>query len=273
MRGVLRAELLKLRKRPAPWVLLAVLVVTQALFGYATLYAVFQMGSEELAYRDEHLRAHLLPRALVGNALGALAGTGGALALILGALAMGSEFRWGTLKTIVTQGPSRLALGGGKLVALASALGVFTAVSFLVALGCSTVIAALEDVPVVLPSAGTVVAGLGAGWLLMLAWGALGFLLATALRGAGLAVGLGLVYQLVIEGLLVTAVPWPARIGEVLRAALIGTNAGALGRHFGVLAGPGFLDAPPVQAAAVLVAYLMVFVLLALLLLRRRDIL
>ncbi len=273
MRGVLRAELLKLRKRSAPWVLLTVLVLTQALFGYGSLYAVLQMESEELGYRDEQLRAHLMPSTFVGNALGALAGTGGALALILGALAMGSEFRWGTLKTIVTQGPSRLVLGGGKLIALAVALSAFTMISFLVAFGCSMVIAALEGMPVVLPSAGTVVAGLGAGWLLMSVWGSLGFLLATALRGTGLAVGLGLVYQLVIESLLVTAVPWPVRTGEAFRAALIGTNAGALGRHFGVLAGHGFLDAPAVQAAAVLGAYLTVFVLLAVLLLRRCDVL
>ena len=37
--------------------------------------------------------------------------------LVLGVLAVGGEYGWGTWKTVLTQGPSRLTVYGGKLFA------------------------------------------------------------------------------------------------------------------------------------------------------------
>ena len=43
---------------------------------------------------------------------------GGAIVMILGALAVGSGYGWGTWKTVYTQGPSRAAAFGGTLLTL-----------------------------------------------------------------------------------------------------------------------------------------------------------
>ena len=45
--------------------------------------------------------------------------------VIMGAMAAGSEYGWGTLKTVLSQRPGKLAMLSGKLLALALLLLVF----------------------------------------------------------------------------------------------------------------------------------------------------
>jgi len=273
MWSALRAELLKLRKRPALWVLLAVLVGVQVLFGYVFVYVFLGLETEAPDVRVYQLLDRLMPQEFVTSALGDLAGMGAALAIILGVLVVGSEYRWNTLKTIATQGPPRPALAAGKLGSLAAAMFVFTVAYLLTALVCSSIVASLEGEPVVLPSAGIIAGGLGAGWLVLSAWATFGALLAVALRGTGLAIGLGLLYALVLEELLLAALfPWSETIDRVLHAVLPGSNANALVQHLGVPPGPPASPLSALTVATVMLGYLVLFSLGAGLIFHRRDI-
>jgi len=86
------------------------------------------------------------------------------------------------------------------------ALGIVL-VSFVVALFAAgaiagVVIATIEDAPVAWPSAWLLARGMAAGWLILATWAALGVLLGIATRGTSLAIGLGILYALVVAGLL-----------------------------------------------------------------------
>jgi len=267
------AELLKLRKRPAVWVLAAIMLASLVVFGYLVtyLFLVAEVGGPVPA--DADFLPDLLPAHAVANAVSGLAGFGGTFGLILGALAAGSEYSWGTAKTIVTQGPSRSAIGAGKVVGLAAVTLVLAVAYLVTALLCSLVVAAAEGASSGLPDAATVVGGLGAAWLVLTVWTALGVVLAVLFRGTGLAIGLGLVYVLVVEQLAVS-LPLPEALSDALRASLLGPSSLALAGGFGDLAstataGGTVLDPGP--AAAVLAVYLVVFLAVAWLVFTRQE--
>jgi ABC-type transport system involved in multi-copper enzyme maturation permease subunit len=273
MWGDVRAETLKLVKRPAVWLLLAVALVLSLTFTYLVPYAGYAGGTG--GPRAERGLAALLPAELVGNSIGGLPVFLGALMLILGVLAVGGEYGWGTWKTVLGQHPARLSVYGGKLVVLAGATLAGVLAVFAAGAATSAVIATVEGQPMSWPSPGGLAAGVGAGWLVAAMWAVLGALLGTALRGVALPVGLGLVWLLAVQNLLaLIAAPlldWVAGAQK----ALPGPNAGALVAALG--AGT---DTPGVQAlvgggqaAAVVGAYLLAFAVLGGALLRRRDIL
>jgi ABC-2 type transport system permease protein len=272
MWGNCTAEMIKLVKRPANWLLLAVALVLSLLFTYVIPYAGYAEGTSGPT-ADRGL-AVLVPANLVGNSIGGLPVFLGAIMVIFGVLAMGGEYGWDTWKTVLTQGPSRSAIYAGKLAALAA--GALTVVVALFGAGAaaSLIIAAVEHQPMTPPSAGDLVIGLGAGWLIAAMWTAFGVLLAVLLRGVALAVGLGLVWLLAVQNLLaLLAAPlldWVARAQK----GLPGPNAGALAAALG-----SARDTPGVdglvgggQAALVLGGYLIGFLALGVLVLRRRDI-
>jgi hypothetical protein len=112
-------------------------------------------------------------------------------------------------------------------------------------------------------------------FLIFAAWTAFGLGLAVLFRGTALAIGLGLAYALVIDGL-VSAFSGISDIVKAISQGLLGTNASALVNPFrsssiGARAGAGAI-AGPGQAAIVLSAYIVVFVILAGIVLQRRDV-
>ncbi|HSO53797.1 MAG TPA: ABC transporter permease, partial [Actinomycetes bacterium] len=123
-----QAEILKLAKRPATWVLVGVALALTQLFGYLLPYSSWATSDQNFQTEGMDPQAVLagtLPVELVPTSLGGFPVFAGALALILGALATGSEYGWGTMQTALTQRPTRLAVYGGKLAALAaSTLGI-----------------------------------------------------------------------------------------------------------------------------------------------------
>ena len=106
-----QAELFKTRKRAAVWVIFAAGLALSLIFGYLLPYLGYATGDENpqsTAYRPEQLLASVLPDATIANVIGGFPVFAGALALVLGALVVGGEYGWGTLKTIFTQRPGRL---------------------------------------------------------------------------------------------------------------------------------------------------------------------
>jgi ABC-2 type transport system permease protein len=127
MFDTVRAELFKLRKRPAAWVLLAAAAVLNQIFGYLIPYLSYLTGDAQSfggnVPRDEVL-ASTLPDQLVINTIGGFPVFAGALALVFGALMFGGEYGWGTVKTMLTQRRGRISVLGAQLVALARVSGL-----------------------------------------------------------------------------------------------------------------------------------------------------
>ncbi len=273
MPASMSAELLKLRKRPATWLLAGVWLALLTTFGFLLPYLGYLTGDPGPA-RIGPLAA-TLPENLVSNAIAGSALFGGALVMILGALISGSEHGWGTLKTVLTQRPRRLSVHLGSLAALAVILFGLVLVSFALSAAASAAIAAAESLPVDWPGAGQVAVGVLAGWLILGMWSVLGVLLGTLTRGTALAVGLGLVWALVVENL-IRASAAVLDVMATVQRALPGVNAGSLVAALGEGQGDGTPGVVAVvdgtQATIVLLGYLIAFTLLAGLLLARRDI-
>jgi ABC-2 type transport system permease protein len=267
------AELLVLRKRAATWILLGLWTLLGVFFAYIVPYALDPEDAQGGL-------AQLLPRALPGTLLSGFPFFGGVFALMLGVFALGSEYGWGTLKTLFTQRPGRLRILAAKLAAVGIVLVPFVVCLFAAGAVASLVIAAIEDAPASLPSAWLLMRALAAGWLILAVWAALGVLLGIATRGTSLAIGIGILYALVIEGLL-SAFADSVSVLEPLTNAFLRANgysiAAALGAPVASIAsnGPGSFGGPFVaagQAVAVLAALAAAFAALSAGLLRRRDV-
>ena len=274
MIGGVAAELLLLRKRASTWILLGVWTTLAVTFAYVVPYVTYLNEPAPDALAD------VLPERLVGTLMAGFPFFGGVLALMLGVLAVGSEYGWGTLKTLLTQGPGRLHVFGAKLIALAIALVAFVLSVFAVGAIASYAIAAREGATLDSPSTWLLLRGLAAGWLVLAAWTAFGVLLGVLSRGTALATGIGILYALVIEGLL-SALASQVSVIDRLVEFFLRANAYSLVNALGVSAddiadnGPGSFSGPFVDAAQALLvlgSYTVAFLVLAAWLLRRRDV-
>lgn len=237
--GVLRstrAELLRLRRWPALWITVAAELALNLLFLYVFSYVSYRSGSEGGGMAGDvprdALLADMLPDAIPRVATQGMPMFAGALVLIVGALAAGSGYGWGTVKTVALQGPGRLAALTGTFAALAVFVVALVAALFAMDVGVSLLVATTESQPVVWPSAGDLAQAFGGGVLVMLTWTYAGVLVGTLARGPALAVGLGLVWVLAVENLLrgVGALWSPIeRVTDVLPGTAAGSLAGALG--------------------------------------------
>lgn len=278
-RASLRAELLRLRKWPAVWTILAAWLLLTTLFGYAFDYVSYTTGSSTFA-TDGIGRARLLADLLPAHAPHVLVQGmpmfGGALMMVLGAIVAGNGYGWGTWKTALTQGPSRTATGLGSLGAMSVFIAGTVVASLALCLALSLGVAGLESQPVVWPAVTDVLTSCGVGLLVLEMWGLAGWFLGTLVRGAALSVGFGLVWAMVLENLLrgVGTLLSPV---EAFTKITPGTGAGSL---VGWLVGTGGPDSTPgvldelglVASLAVVSSYLVLLPLGSLALVRRRDV-
>jgi ABC-2 type transport system permease protein len=272
MRAV-TAELLVLRKRAATWILLGIWTFLGIFFAYVIPYALDPEDSPVGV-------TEFFPQSLAGNLISGFPFFGGVFALMLGVFAFGSEYGWGTLKTLFTQRPGRLRVFAAKLAALGLMLVPFVLALFAAGAIASAVIAGIEDAPASFPPAWLLLRAIGAGWLILAVWAALGVLLGIATRGTSLAIGVGILYALVAEGLL-SAFADSVSALEPLTNVFLRANGYSLAVALGASvdsiesSGPGSYSGPLVgsaQAIAVLVAFVAAFLAVAASLLRRRDV-
>ena len=286
MIATFRAELRKLRQRPAVWVLGGILLAVVVTFGYAiewiqytTATAGFRSGGLTAAQLKEGLYPASFVQLLANGGVSAL---GPAMVVVLGALAVGSEYGWGTLKTVFSQRPGRIQVLAGQFAALAVIVAALVLAMYALAAASSLLIVLLDGKPVIWPAAVDVLKGLGATWLVFECWTLFGALLAYLFRQSALAIGLGLAYMLIIEGL-VFGLLGGFNLSWLTTAEkfFIGQNATALGQSFGQAvqaargAGPVVSSTPLVgagQAVLVLVAYGLAFIAGSMVVVRRRDI-
>jgi len=205
--GLIRAELLKARRRQATYVLLIVALVITALIylvigrsigGLACQLGDF-LGSGECIVE--------FPGAYALIDQFAFATLGGVLAIVYAAALVGSDWNWGVVRNVIARGEGRSRYLLAKAAGLAIVLGVGVLIVFFFALLMTYVAAAVNGIPVGNPLRGhgveDLLSNLALGYPVVLERAALGFAVAVVLRSqlAGAVVGIVLYLG---EGILTT---------------------------------------------------------------------
>jgi ABC-type transport system involved in multi-copper enzyme maturation permease subunit len=267
----IKAEWRKNRFRPAFLVSAGLIAGIVVLLYSAEWYQATHPGGP----REAVSILTLYPDQFVNNLMGAGFPLGAAMALVLGALIAGSEYSWGTLKTVFTQRPGRLATLTGRVVVFQAWMGIMTLIVFAAGAVYSVVIASFQGHTITWPAAIDMARGVGAIWLVLAVNGSLGMALGALFRQSAAALGAGLIYVLAFEIIAVRfidtinngAYKW---IGNLF----VNQNATALAQSF---TSPAFgrAIAPAVtaeHAVLVLVAYGVGLLMVAAGLLRLRDV-
>lgn len=201
---LLRVSLMKLSKRPVSWVVLAVLL--------GLIVLVF-VGLGASAGQSTDLEGEVQVRLVLSfpNAYSTLVGIilsfGGLLAVTYGAAVIGADWAWGTIRTIVARGESRMRYTVVTFVAIAILLGVGVLTAFAVGSVVAVVAADMAgygssgatdtDTLATIPDL------LGRTWLGVAEQAAIGFAIAMLFRSqlAGVAAGLAFYFGEVFLGL------------------------------------------------------------------------
>ncbi|WP_370947219.1 ABC transporter permease [Amycolatopsis sp. cg5] len=275
-----RAELLRLRRWPAVWVMFGAWLLLNLTFTYVFRYLSYVGdggGFNSDGLSKQQILAGIMPAGVPSAVLGGMPMFGGAILLTLGALAAGNGYGWGTWKTVYIMRPRRALTAGGSLVALAAIVVAVVVVTFAVDLAVASTLGLAEGQDLVMPGLGESVKALGAGVLILGMWTMGGFALGTLARGPALAVGLGVVWVLAVENLLRGAaglLSWLQPITDVLPGTATGSLVAALGSATVANGGaPGVVANLSGATATVLAAvYLAFFVVVTGFLVTRRDV-
>jgi ABC-type transport system involved in multi-copper enzyme maturation permease subunit len=159
------AEMDKAIRRPATWVLVVVWAIAAVAFVYISPFIKYAAPTSTVsATSRQALLTGMLPAQLIPGVIAGFPIFGGAIALIFGALVTGSEYGWGTFKTLLMQRADRLSVLSGKLLALAVMQFAFVLALFASGAVSSFIVATLTHSPVRWPSAEDFAQGLGAAW-------------------------------------------------------------------------------------------------------------
>jgi ABC-type transport system involved in multi-copper enzyme maturation permease subunit len=272
--GAVAAEWLKLRRNVYVWMTVLLILVVLAGRDYALNWYLIS-GPHPVVPPDttlEELRRALHPIGLARIAAGNPSGVTGALEFIVGVLIVGTEYSWGTLRTVLTVGPGRLETFAAKALSLVAVMGIATLLRYVVAAGCSVLFGTLDHQALVWPPVVEIATSLPAAWLIGVSYASFGACLAFIFRRSAMAYGFGLTYLFVIEDRVVSILGQSG--GPLLSQAwklLPGPNATALVDSFGAGLGGGVsLDTQ--RAALTLVAYTAVALAVSAVLLLRRDV-
>lgn len=125
MLNLMRAEWLKLTRRPMTWLLLGIFLLLMALTFGAMFFAVALhdgvFGGVRIEILDtlvEQFRQELRFPGVFGSVLGQINSFGGICAIILAAGTLGSEYSWGTLRVQLARHPHRGRYLQAKLLVL-----------------------------------------------------------------------------------------------------------------------------------------------------------
>ncbi len=278
MIACMRAELFKFRKRPAIWILGAILLVLILCLGYVFPYffvVIIPVQDATLRMIMQELRTALFPHMLVAKLLPLVTNMGGPIAVILGCVAVGSEYSWGTLKTILTQYPRRFQVLGGKFLALGLLLVLGVLLIFGLATAASLLIATVEAGEMHWPALTDILLGMGALWLILAAWVSVGLMLTLLFQSTALGLGLGLIQIMIVEGTF-NLLSLQNPLFQNIRQFLPGANATALAMSFsspmiGLEQGMLATSIGAVQAACILAGYTIGPMIVAFWLFGRRD--
>lgn len=276
-------ELFKTVRRPAVWVCVIMLFAAGVTIGYAIPWLVetFSKSAQGLPPGTTlaDLKVAQYPQNFVRQTLQNWSTLGGVFALIIGVLLQGSEYGWGTIKTMYTQRDGRLSMLFGKLAAVAVVVLILAVGLFAVDAVASGGAAALDGKSLDYPDTAVIAKGVGAIYLIFGFWVLFGFTLATLFRQSAMAIGLGLAYALVIELIIFSVIgifggDWVKEIQQWFPLA----NTGYLSDAFGRVTLRGFPSGRAVpyrdatHAVTVLLVYILGFTAVSAIVIRRRDV-
>jgi ABC-type transport system involved in multi-copper enzyme maturation permease subunit len=270
-----RAEWRKLIRRPAIWWLGAFILAMVALV-YTFSWIEYNSSSfhPDPGTTLAQLKAQLYPANFAAMMASGLALLGGALMLVMGALAVGSEYGWTTFKTVYTQRPGRLQVLAGQLAAVSAINAIIVVAVYGLAAVSSFTVANLAGAATNWPGGTDILKAAAATWFIFEVWMLFGMVMAYLFRQSALAIGLGLAYMLAIEGILFRALSglhldWVTTVEKFM----VGQNAGSLAASF---RNPGLRAPAPLvsteQAILVVAGYALAFVILSTVLVRIRDV-
>ena len=285
MLRLLRSEVYRLRRRWMPWVLLG-LVVLAGIGLYVLLYTAAQTslqaersgavpaqpGTEE-AMTD--LLRQMRPAHVQGFGVSLVSGIGSVMLIIFAASHVGTEFGWGTLRTLLAHGAGRASFLGAKLLSIAGFGVLFIFVGVVAAIIGSYLATTIAGGDTSGLDLGAISTAAARGYYTFLPYMALAALIAVVSRSAGAGIAAGLIVYFT-EGLVASLLVQLNREFTNIVNYGLSRNASALTRvavttsaspetNFAALPGEG-------QAAIVLAVYTAVFVAVAFWRLRTRDI-
>jgi hypothetical protein len=291
---LVRAELLKARRRSATWV---VFVVAVAIAAAIYLVAGTVLGGVGCQLTGGCLVEFPAAYQVANQVVFVL---GGLLAVIYAAAFVGADWNWGVLRNVVARGESRVNYLLGKAVALAIIIAIAELLLFFFCIVMTYVAGALYGIPVASPLRGNGVADLLTdlllGYPVLLERAAIGFAVAVLLRSQ-LAGGVIGVVLFVGEGIVTTLLTLYTLIDRASHGGFSGTGLPTFGPEWfqflpigvggqvlnatpGATSGVGslsieglFLRAVPVPEALIgTFAYMVVAVVIALIALNRQEI-
>jgi len=145
MINLIRAEWLKLSRRPLSWILLIlflVLLVAQILTQFALTVSMPVRSGIVSAQFEEWRRGVIFP-GIFATALSHVNSLGGIFAVIFAAGAIGSEYSWGTLRTHLARNPARDRYLLAKLTTIMLMLATATLLATLLAALLSAILSPL----------------------------------------------------------------------------------------------------------------------------------
>ncbi|MGH2561076.1 MAG: ABC transporter permease [Thermomicrobiales bacterium] len=274
MTPLLHSELFRLVRRWMPRFLLAIVIL-----GVGALYAIFWAVVRTQSGDDiEDLRQHIRLASVRDTGLTLVWLFGTTIVVILTASLIGTEFGWGTIRTLLPRARGRSSLLTAKLLTAVLFTAVVIVVGTFVALSASATATVLEDLSGGLGPGGGVklIESIGRTFFAMLPYLALTFFITVWTRSVAAGVGIG-VSAIFLEGAILALLGLAGDTFDRVPGALISRNVDAL-----LAANSTGLDSPfagttdplpPVwQATAVLTAYTIAFLALSYYLCRRRDI-
>jgi ABC-type transport system involved in multi-copper enzyme maturation permease subunit len=282
MLASLRAELLVLRKSRVAWALVLtaplLTLVTTYVFGFGDYLGLTPAMYAQFGTPAQNLQG-LLPSQFNIQAVNELFFT--APFIVLGAVIVGGDWGRGTIKTSLLQGPSRARTFAGQTRAIMLACAVSVVMCFALAALASFLIRwyagrAAGGAAAAFPAAGVVGHTVAAGLLIGVAYGALGIALGTLCRSAAGGVAAALLWYALIDSFLydlsINAGGTFQHVYNAFPAASVVTLTSMFGSPGGGASSATYQPVRPLQATLILVGYTLVFLGLAFLRLRRRDV-
>ena len=278
MLSLISAELLKIRKRRATWIMYGVFLAFASFF----LIAIRPiMAADDGKESIEFVAANLVMRFPMGFALliRVFFELGEFILVVLAGLVVGSEFGWGTVRQVMARGASRNRYLGAKLAAIAVVVAIGMLLTLIIGIGIMVVGDLLvdrwdPDFPSGFASelAGDTLRTFG----LVFVFAVLGYCIAILTRSAAGGVGLGLGFlfvETIFTGLFFFFGGVWRDVASFfltnLANAAIKANRLGVGDFFG---GPPIEEQSPVTAGLYLAVYVVVLLGISFWVFNRRDI-
>lgn len=274
-----------MRRRWMPWVVLLIIVLAGVgiyLLVYVAAQAQLQAirsgaippqpGAEQAM--NETLR-ELRPDRVHGFGVQIVSGIGSVMLIVFAASHVGTEFGWGTLRTLLAHGAGRGAFLAAKVVSLALYAALFVFVGVVAAIVGSYVATAIAGADASGLDLGAIANAAARSYYTFLPYMALALVIAVWSRSAGAGIAAGLVVYFA-EGLVAQLLVSLNRDYATIVNYGLSRNVGALIR--GAAGTTSFPDPSAValpdqrQAALLLGIYTVVFLVLAYWRLRSRDV-